>query len=78
MENPHALVDDENCTVLELLDRLLTKGVVVAGDIAISVADVDLVYLRAQLLLSSIETARQAGWLWASDGSKTRAAIQNL
>ena len=69
--------DDDHCTVLELLDRLLNKGVVVAGDIAISVADIDLIYLRTQLLLSSVETARQAGWLWASDNGETRTAIQN-
>ena len=50
-------------TVLELLDRVLNTGVVLAGEIAITVADIDLIYLRLQLLLSSAETARQAGWL---------------
>ncbi len=69
--------NDDNCTILELLDRLLNKGVVLAGDIAISVADIDLIYLRTQLLLSSIETARQAGWLWAADNGKSRVAIPN-
>ena len=77
MESHSDLIEDDNCTILELLDRLLNKGVVVAGDIAISVADIDLIYLRAQLLLSSFETARQAGCLWASDNGKTRTAIQN-
>jgi len=54
------LADD---TVLELLDRVLNTGVVLAGELAITVADIELVYLRLQLLLSSAETARQAGWL---------------
>ena len=54
--------DDRDCTVLELLDRLLNTGVVVAGELAITVADIELVYLRLQLALSSVETARQAGW----------------
>jgi len=76
MENHSGLID-EDCTVLELLDRVLNKGVVVAGDIAISVADIDLIYLRAQLLLSSVETARRAGWLWTSDEGRTQAAIRN-
>jgi hypothetical protein len=58
--------DDRDCTVLELLDRLLNTGVVVAGELAITVADIELVYLRLQLLLSSAETARQAGWLPAA------------
>jgi gas vesicle structural protein len=52
----------EDNTVLELLDRLLHKGVVVCGDLAISVADVELIYARLQLTLSSVETARRAGW----------------
>ena len=49
-------------SLVELLDRLLHAGVVLCGDLAISVADVDLVYLRVQLVLSSVETARQVGW----------------
>jgi len=49
-------------SLVEVLDRLLHEGVVLCGDLAISVADVDLVYLRLQLVLSSVETARQVGW----------------
>lgn len=41
----------------EVLDRVLTKGVVVAGEIVISVADIDLVYVGLNLLVSSVETA---------------------
>ena len=48
-------------TLLETLDRLLNKGVVVAGDITLSVADIDLVYLGLRVLLSSVETARSWG-----------------
>jgi len=46
----------ERVTLLEILDRALTKGVVISGDIVISVADVDLVYLGLKVLLSSVET----------------------
>ncbi len=53
--------DEEHVSLCELLDRLLNKGVVVQGDIMISVADIDLVYLGVRLLLASVETARQAG-----------------
>ena len=42
-------------TLLELLDRVLDKGVVLSGDITLSVADVDLVYLGLRLLISSVE-----------------------
>jgi hypothetical protein len=41
----------------ELLDRVLNRGVVVVGDLTISIADVDLIYLGLKVLLSSVETA---------------------
>jgi hypothetical protein len=46
----------KDVTLLEILDRVLDKGVVVAGDLTISVADVDLIYLGLRVLLCSIET----------------------
>ena len=47
----HALVD--------LVNRLLDKGVVISGDVTISVAGVDLVYLGLNAVLTSVATARQ-------------------
>jgi hypothetical protein len=49
----------QEVTLLELLDRVLDKGVVLTGDITLSVADVDLVYVGLRVLLSSVETARR-------------------
>jgi gas vesicle structural protein len=46
-------------TVLELLDRALNKGVVVWGDITLSVADVDLIYIGLKALLCSVDTAER-------------------
>jgi hypothetical protein len=46
-------------TLLDLADRLLDKGVTISGDIVISVADVDLVYLSVRALLASVETAME-------------------
>lgn len=45
-------------SLAEVLDRVLTKGAVVAGEVVISVAGVDLVYLGLNLVLTSVETAR--------------------
>jgi hypothetical protein len=42
-------------TLLELLDRVLDKGVVLSGDITLSVADIDLVYVGLRVLISSVE-----------------------
>ena len=63
---------------MELLDRVLNTGVVLVGDVTITVADIELVYLRLQLLLSSAETARQAGWLAAAPHlDRCRAALDH-
>jgi len=50
------ITKSKKVTLLEILDRALDKGVVVSGDLVISVADVDLVYLGLKVLLSSVET----------------------
>ena len=49
----------QEVTLLELLDRVLDKGVVLSGDITLSVADVDLVYVGLRLLLSSVESMKR-------------------
>ena len=46
----------EQVTLIELVDRVLNKGVVIAGDITLAVADVDLVYLGLRVLLTSAAT----------------------
>ena len=50
------LGDDEEISLLETLDHVLNKGLVIAGDITISVADVDLIFLGLNALLGSVET----------------------
>jgi gas vesicle structural protein len=47
-------------TLLDLLDRLLDKGVVLSGEIVLTVADVDLVYVSLRALVSSVDTAMGA------------------
>ena len=51
------LHDRDRISLCETLDRLLNKGVVVTGELTISVADVDLLYLGVNLILTSMETA---------------------
>jgi len=50
----------ENVTLCEALDRILNKGAVIVGELTISVADIDLIYLGLQVILTSTETAREA------------------
>lgn len=51
--------DNENVSLCEALDRILNKGAVVVGELTISVANIDLIYLGLQVILTSIETARE-------------------
>ena len=51
---------ERRASLSEVLDRVLTAGVVVTGEIVISVADIDLVYLGVNVVLSSAATARGA------------------
>lgn len=46
----------QEVTLLELVDRVLNKGVVLTGDVTLSVADVDLVYVGLRVLLASAST----------------------
>jgi hypothetical protein len=49
----------QDVTLLELVDRVLNKGVVLTGDITLSVADVDLVYVGLRVLLASVATLEE-------------------
>ncbi len=51
--------DIEHASLCEALDRILNKGAVVVGEVTISVANIDLVYLGLQIVITSIETARE-------------------
>ena len=54
-----SLNENEPVSLCEALDRVLNKGAVVAGEVTISVANIDLIYLGLQLIVTSIETARK-------------------
>lgn len=54
------LISQKKVTLLELLDRLLDKGVMAKGEIVLSVAEIDLIYLNLGLLLSSVKTIEKA------------------
>jgi hypothetical protein len=52
--------ENEQISLCEAIDRILNKGAVIVGEATISVADVDLIYLALQVVLSSVETAGTA------------------
>lgn len=51
--------DDTELSLLETLDHVLNRGLVIAGEITISVADIDLIFVGLNVLVSSVETAQE-------------------
>jgi gas vesicle structural protein len=52
-------LEESELSLLETLDHVLNRGLVIAGEITISVADIDLVFLGLNVLVSSVETAHE-------------------
>src|SRR5476651_1567459 len=50
--------------LVDVLDRILDKGLVIAGDIKVSLAEVELLTIRIRLLICSIDKAEQIGLDW--------------
>jgi hypothetical protein len=70
-------VERPTSNLLELLDRILDKGVVIIGDIKISVADIELLKIQIRLLIASVDKAKELGidfsWARGIDSTTPRA-----
>jgi hypothetical protein len=56
--------------LVDLVDRLLAGGVVIGGDITLSIADVDLVYVGLRALITSVATADELGMTLPAAGGR--------
>lgn len=63
MTEPSGLMGDREVALVDLLDRLLAGGVVLAGDVTISLAGVDLVRVSLRALITSIAPVTGTGGL---------------
>ena len=54
----------EAVTLAELLERVLDKGIVIAGDIRIKLADVELLTIQSRLVIASVDKAVEMGMDW--------------
>jgi hypothetical protein len=52
---PPALLENVDASLLDIVDHVLTKGVVLTGDLVLGVADVDLIYLRVSAILCAAD-----------------------
>lgn len=62
----------------DILERVLDRGLIIAGDIRISLLDIELLTVKLRLLIASVDTARQLGidW-WVHDPWLSSAAMAN-
>jgi len=65
-ERSHLPVQRE-LSLTEVVSHVLDRGAVISGDVMISVAGIDLVYLGLQVVLTSVETARERGQRLTAD-----------
>ena len=63
----------------DILERVLDKGIVIAGDIQINLLDIELLTIKLRLLVASVDKAREMGidW-WESDPSLSSKSRQKL
>jgi hypothetical protein len=54
-------VSHQNLSLIDLLDRILDKGIVITGDITVTVGRVELLSLKINLVIASLETAKRYG-----------------
>ena len=68
MPDQHMQHAIQSSSLADILERILDKGVVIAGDITISLADVELLKIKIRLLIASVDKAMEMGinW-WESD-----------
>lgn len=69
----------QGSTLADILERVLDKGIVIAGDISVSIASTELLHIQIRLLISSVDKAKEMGinW-WENDpylSSKSQALI---
>ncbi len=51
-------------TLADLLERILDKGIVIAGDIKVKIVDIELLTIQIRLLVCSVDKAREIGVDW--------------
>ncbi|QSB15190.1 gas vesicle protein [Natronosporangium hydrolyticum] len=59
-----ALARPDPSNLADVLERVLDKGIVIAGDIKVDLVDVELLTIRVRLLIASVDRAREMGIDW--------------
>ena len=64
MEEQKMMHANQATNLADILERVLDKGIVIAGDIRIQLADIDLLNIKIRLLVASVDKAMQMGINW--------------
>jgi hypothetical protein len=81
---PSEILPPRSTGLVDVLDRVLDKGLLIAGDIRIALAEVELLTIRIRLIVCSIDKAEQIGLDWwkydqhLAPGSIARAETERL
>ncbi|MDZ7962326.1 MAG: gas vesicle protein [Aulosira sp. DedQUE10] len=68
----------QGSTLADILERVLDKGIVIAGDISISIASTELIHIRIRLLISSVDKAKELGINWWENDPYLSSKSQRL
>jgi hypothetical protein len=63
-------------SLADILERVLDKGIVIAGDIQINLLDIELITIKLRLLVASVDRAREMGINWW-EGDPSLQAVEN-
>jgi Gas vesicle protein len=64
MRQRQGLVRTETSNLADVLERVLDKGIVIAGDISIRLVDIELLTIQVRLVITSVDRARELGMDW--------------
>jgi hypothetical protein len=62
--DPGALAQPTSASLADVLERVLDKGVIIAGDIRVNLLDIELLTIKVRLLIASVDRAREMGIDW--------------
>jgi hypothetical protein len=68
----------QGSTLADVLERVLDKGIVIAGDISVSVGSTELLSIRIRLLISSVDKAKEIGINWWENDPYLSSRSQHL
>ena len=78
MENRRITTSTQSTNLADILERVLDKGIVIAGDIRIQLADVELLNIKIRLLIASVDKAKEIGINWWERDSYLSSKAKDL